>query len=376
MQRTWKCNNPGAQQSFCESKVEQLKLQQCSASCSNGRCLNIRCTLNSDCNDNNTNTTDICNLPGTEQSFCSNNNNIFICYSDLDCGIDTYISQNICNGNKVTKLFQDFSCNNPGTMQSFCSSVIRQDTLQICDFTCSNGQCVQPQGECTPGQTRLCGNSNVGVCEFGVQTCQANGFYGNCVGNIDPSTEICDGADNNCDSQIDENNVCQPACTNECNNGEKQCSGNGYKTCGNFDSDSCLEFSSAITNCASNQICSNGQCVNQQIPECRDSIDNDHDGFIDYPADLGCSNNNDDSELPINLPPVPKQCDDGIDNDGDNLIDFPADPGCTSRTDNSEIPVNNPPAAPQCDDGIDNDNDRRIDYPADAQCSNRLDNSE
>jgi hypothetical protein len=66
------------------------------------------------------------------------------------------------------------------------------------------------------------------------------------------------------------------------------------------------------------------------------------------------------------------QCNDGIDNDGDGLIDYPADPGCYDYTDNSEVNV----GLPQCSDLIDNDGDGRIDYPADLGCTSPQDNSE
>ncbi|MFZ2763879.1 MAG: peptidoglycan-binding domain-containing protein [Minisyncoccia bacterium] len=155
-------------------------------------------------------------------------------------------------------------------------------------------------------------------------------------------------------------------------------------------------------------------------------------------------------------PPTPPQCDDGIDNDGDGFIDYPADPGCTSEDDNTESPnpgnppaltvslsanptsitqgasstlswtstntnicnagwttatstsgtqsvsptatttysitcgngnatstatttvnvVVSPPSPPQCDDGIDNDGDGFIDHPADPGCTNEDDNTE
>ena len=48
---------------------------------------------------------------------------------------------------------------------------------------------------------------------------------------------------------------------------------------------------------------------------CRDGIDNDEDGLTDYPADPGCSDKNDISELGNN------ECDEGIDNDGDCYTD-------------------------------------------------------
>ena len=37
-------------------------------------------------------------------------------------------------------------------------------------------------------------------------------------------------------------------------------------------------------------------------------------------------------------PPAKKQCEDKLDNDGDGFIDFPGDPGCTSTTDDVEAP--------------------------------------
>jgi hypothetical protein len=54
-------------------------------------------------------------------------------------------------------------------------------------------------------------------------------------------------------------------CTNECTSGAKQCSGSGYQTCGDYDSDGCTEWSS-VTNCPTGQSCSNGQCVSNTVP--------------------------------------------------------------------------------------------------------------
>lgn len=63
---------------------------------------------------------------------------------------------------------------------------------------------------------------------------------------------------------------------------------------------------------------------------CRDTVDNDGDGYIDWPDDPGCANKNDDSELNPNI-----ECDDGADNDGDDAIDY-NDGGCSGPTDNDE----------------------------------------
>jgi hypothetical protein len=65
---------------------------------------------------------------------------------------------------------------------------------------------------------------------------------------------------------------------------------------------------------------------------CNDGVDNDGDGAIDFPADLGCSAADDTNEI--------GQCQDGVDNDADTFIDFGPgvgnDPQCASLNDNTE----------------------------------------
>jgi len=65
--------------------------------------------------------------------------------------------------------------------------------------TCVDGFCRTP---CTPSSTAGC--VPAGQCQNGVRSC-ANGVLGECTGSIFPSPEVCDGKDNNCNGQIDEN---------------------------------------------------------------------------------------------------------------------------------------------------------------------------
>ena len=59
------------------------------------------------------------------------------------------------------------------------------------------------EGQCLDGDTQQCGSSNVGECSYGEQTC-SNGQWGECIGAVEPSTEICDnGLDDDCDFLID-----------------------------------------------------------------------------------------------------------------------------------------------------------------------------
>jgi hypothetical protein len=68
--------------------------------------------------------------------------------------------------------------------------------------------------------------------------------------------------------------------------------------------------------------------------ECRDGIDNDGDGVVDWPADRGCRSRYGLAEAP--------ECDDGVDNDGDGAIDWDgggagaADPDCRKASGRSE----------------------------------------
>jgi len=73
------------------------------------------------------------------------------------------------------------------------------------------------------------------------------------------------------------------------------------------------------------------------VAKCKDNLDNDGDGYTDWPSDPGCSSRNDNSELNAAV-----QCDDGTDNDGDSATDM-NDGGCASPTDNDET---------NCGDGV------------------------
>ena len=85
------------------------------------------------------------------------------------------------------------------------------------------------------------------------------------------------------------------------------------------------------------------------VPNCRDGIDNDGDGFTDFVGDdPGCDGADDPYERSGALP-----CDNGLDDDGDGLPDL-RDPGCAVPHGDREDP--------QCDDGVDNDGDGATDF--------------
>jgi hypothetical protein len=58
-----------------------------------------------------------------------------------------------------------------------------------------------------------------------------------------------------------------PSCTNDCTLGARECYSTGYRTCGNHDSDTCTEWSS-VTSCAYG--CTGGYCNSAPSPSCTD----------------------------------------------------------------------------------------------------------
>ncbi len=66
------------------------------------------------------------------------------------------------------------------------------------------------------------GNPNVGECHPGDRVCAINGVFGACLGEVVPTTEICDTLDNDCDGTVDEDTG-GADCSTDCGLGQTVC---------------------------------------------------------------------------------------------------------------------------------------------------------
>ncbi len=214
----------------------------------------------------------MCNLPAS-------------CNTDADCGTDIALGNNFCSDGDVYRNYVDYSCTSGVCISSTPS--LKQEECGT--NSCSAGKCILPPtsqtctDQCTLGATecsgtnglRTCGNYDSDSCsEWRISSCSSDGST---------SCQTVDGR----------TGCFATPCTDECSvEGIKQCveERSGYQTCGNYDSDKCLELS-RFNECSSGQECLGGEC--KDASELCKQNDRDGDGYSTYGGVCGSVDCND-----------------------------------------------------------------------------------
>jgi len=156
---------------------------------------------------------------------------------DLGSGQERCVLRNpVYIGNAKTKLWIQGTEGSVHPYSYRIASCIPQGVVDNGLVYCDNGAAaVANCPVCTAGTTQTCSTGLLGVCSAGAKTCSSQGQWGSCNQNVQSSLEICDNKDNNCNGLIDENLNRSASQLGRCSNNKQYCSaGNWFNFQNNF----------------------------------------------------------------------------------------------------------------------------------------------
>ena len=136
------------------------------------------------------------------------------CEGSVDEDCDGTVDEGcMCSDGSTRSCGSDVGRCSPGSQRctggawAGCMGAVEPRT-ERCDGTDDDCDGLTDEGcDCITGATRGCGSS-VGECRPGLETCDATGRWGPCEGDVEPSGEVCNSRDDDCDGASDEGDVC------------------------------------------------------------------------------------------------------------------------------------------------------------------------
>jgi streptogramin lyase len=208
------------------------------------------------------------------------------CLPDLDN--DGYRPPEDCNDNDPEV--------NPGEVESCngidddCNGIVDDGVTNACgtcgavpDEVCGDGldndcdgSVDEMCGGCSGTEEKQCyrgpdGTQGIGTCQSGLMTCIDGEFWSECIGDVIPEPEVCDGADNDCDDEIDELWAIGSNACGFCDSTE---------VCDGVDNDCDGWTDEGVANPC-------GECAETPLEVC-DGVDNDCDGLTDEDVLTAC----------------------------------------------------------------------------------------
>ena len=222
----------------CDGKIDKdcFCVNGATQTCGTGRCTGRQTCVNNrwgECDSDNKDCGVCCICRGGGEGYDENQDSDCIataCPTDSGCGIGC--GENIWGGYISTE--QNFCQSSGACTQNQCSISCELDSdNDSYSFSCGdcndNSFSINPvAAEQCDGTDNDCDNEtdenllqgcgiNIGICEAGYQLCQG-GVWGRCVDEVKPLTEeVCNnGLDDDCDDDIDEECKCKPGETQGC----------------------------------------------------------------------------------------------------------------------------------------------------------------